>query len=132
MSAKKRASLSDNSPLDQLFSPRTERETSPPVRRDRGAEDAGAAEVTAPTPEPAPVREAAPSLRQTTILLYEEQSDWLDEVCYLAKREGGSVISKAAVIRALLDLAREYDVSLAGAQDDDEIRARLKRELGLR
>ena len=130
MSAKKRASLSDNSPLDQLFSPRTGREESPPAQRDRPDMD-----VVSPAPvsrEPEPAVEAAPVLRQTTILLYEEQSTWLDDICYLAKREGGSNISKAAVIRALIDLAREYDVSLAGAQDDDEIRARLKREFGLR
>ena len=132
MSAKKRASLSDNSPLDQLFSPRTGREDSPPRRGERPEQEVSVQETAPPASKPAPVAEPAPALRQTTILLYEEQSDWLDDVCYLAKREGGSIISKAAVIRALVDLAREYDVSLAGAQDDDEIRARLKREFGLR
>jgi hypothetical protein len=131
MSAKKRASLSNNSPLDQLFSPRTEREEPTAARRERPEVDAAPEPAAARPPEP-PVEEAAPALRQTTILLYEDQSNWLDDVCYLAKRESGSIISKAAVIRALIDLAREYDVSLAGAQDDDEIRARLKRELGLR
>lgn len=131
MSAKKRASLSNNSPLDQLFSPRAEREESPPARRERPEADVARQPEAARVPEP-PVEETAPALRQTTILLYEDQSNWLDDVCYLAKRESGSIISKAAVIRALLDLAREYDVSLAGAQDDNEIRERLKREFGLR
>lgn len=131
MSAKKRASLSNNSPLDQLFSPRTGREEGSPARRERPDPDV-VPSTAAYAPEPEPAAVAAPALRQTTILLYEEQSNWLDDVCYLAKRESGSNISKAAVIRALVDLAREYDVSLAGAQDDDEIRARLKREFGLR
>ena len=125
MSSKKRASLSNNSPLDQLFSPsapREERRPQPPAPEPRPE----------PAPEPPAPVEEAPALRQTTIMIYEDQSDWLDEACYRARRESGSIVSKAAIIRALVDLAREYDVRFADTQDDDEIRARLKQSLGLR
>lgn len=126
MSSKKRASLSNNSPLDQLFSPGPpgdeRRETPAPEPETRPA----------PAPEPAPPAEEAPALRQTTIMIYEDQSDWLDEACYRARRDSGSIVSKAAIIRALVDLAREYDVRFADTQSDDEIRERLKQSLGLR
>jgi hypothetical protein len=65
-------------------------------------------------------------------MIYEDQSDWLDEACYRAKRESGSIVSKAAIIRALVDLARAYDVSFAGVQADDEILARLMESFRLR
>ncbi|MDX1664869.1 MAG: hypothetical protein R3272_13840 [Candidatus Promineifilaceae bacterium] len=146
---RRRASLSGNSPLDELFGPA-------PARRDEEEEAATSEERTRKRPDPAERTGAAPTaerdavpvtappaggeevepspppvLRQTTIMIYEDQSDWLDEACYLARRDGGSIVSKAAIIRALLDLAREYEVAFAGAQSDDELRQRLKETLGL-
>ena len=55
-------------------------------------------------------------------MIYPEQSDWLDEACYRARRDGGSIISKAAIIRALVDMARE----------EEDVRARLTERLGIR
>lgn len=126
MSSKKRASLSSNSPLDQLFGP-----TAP--REDVETREQEAAPPSAqPQQAPAPPVQEPPSLRQTTIMIYEDQSNWLDEVCYLAKREGGSNVSKAAIIRALVDLAREHEVDLAGSESDEEIKVRLQETFGLR
>ena len=149
---RRRASLSGNSPLDELFGPAPGRQEEEKAQRDQSsrepsdsrrergrptvgaaAPEADAVPIASPPAggsvekEPAP----APVLRQTTIMIYEDQSDWLDEACYLARREGGSIVSKAAIIRALLDLAREYEVAFAGAQSDDELRQRLKETLGL-
>ena len=130
MNSNKRASLSSNSPLDQLFTPTREREA--PAREEREEEVAPrAAPPTAPR-NPAPraplVEETAPDpqrtereLHQTTIMIYDDQADWLDEACYLARRESGSNVSKAAILRALVDMARE----------DEEIRARLRERLGI-
>lgn len=149
MSSRKRASLSNNSPLDQLFGPTTE--TSPaereepdtaapeegrerrdperdaPPRQERPAPgDPPRAAREQPFVRPTPVvaqgePEAERELRQTTIMIYGDQADWLDEACYLARRQTGNNISKAAILRALVDMARE----------DDLVRQRLRERLGV-
>jgi hypothetical protein len=137
MSSSKRASLSSNSPLDQLFRPAEEREVA--------VEEAPAQEEPTPEVAPAPREATKPStarttsvplieeesspatredereLRQTTIMIYADQADWLDEACYLARRENGSIISKAAILRTLVDMARE----------DEAIRNVLRERLGI-
>lgn len=149
MSSRKRASLSHNSPLDRLFSPTTE--TSPaegegpeaappeearerrdperdaPPRQERPAPadpppTAGEQPFVRPAPAAAQVEpQAERELRQTTIMIYGDQADWLDEACYLARRQTGNNISKAAILRALVDMARE----------DDLVRQRLRERLGV-
>lgn len=149
MSSRKRASLSNNSPLDQLFNPTTEaspteeegQETAPPEearqRRDPDRDAPPRRDRAAPADPPRTGREqpfvrpttAAPQaepeaereLRQTTIMIYGDQADWLDEACYLARRQTGNNISKAAILRALVDMARE----------DDIVRQRLRQRLGV-
>ena len=59
--------------------------------------------------------------RQSAIFLEERQIDWLEDRCREARRNGGRAIRKAAIIRALLDVAMESEVDLTG----------LKREVGL-
>lgn len=145
MSSRKRASLSNNSPLDQLFTPSavtppTEDEEAPAATqetRQRAEGAAGSARETMATgrerdarPQPfvrasSPLTEPAPEaereLRQTTIMIYDDQADWLDEACYLARRQSGNNLSKAAILRALVDMARE----------DELVRRRLRERLGI-
>lgn len=129
MSSRKRASLSSNSPLDQLFAPAPEREEAreePEVEREEKREAAGRRErelrPASLVPEPEPVQEEAErELRQTTIMIYDDQADWLDEASYLARRESGSNVSKAAILRALVDMARE----------EADVRERLRERLGI-
>jgi hypothetical protein len=149
MSSRKRASLSNNSPLDQLFGPTTE--TSPAEeetqetatteetheRRDPDRDAPSRRDWSAPVDPPRTAKEqpfvrptpaaaqgepqAERELRQTTIMIYGDQADWLDEACYLARRQTGNNISKAAILRALVDMARE----------DDIVRQRLRERLGV-
>ena len=130
MSSNKRASLSSNSPLDQLFSPSREREEpvreNPPaapetrMRQEREAQAPPRGSLVEEDTVPAP-EEMERELRQTTIMIYGDQADWLDEACYLARRESGSNLSKAAILRALVDMARE----------DEGIRMQLRERLGI-
>lgn len=136
MSSRKRASLSNNSPLDQLFAPaqereerEEERELEPEVERKREDElEAASSQRERRAQTGSLVQEAAPSeeeaereLRQTTIMIYDDQADWLDEASYLARRESGSNVSKAAILRALVDMARE----------EADVRERLRERLGI-
>lgn len=136
MSSRKRASLSSNSPLDQLFAPAQEREEreeerelepegerkredereAAPSRRERRAQAGSLVQEPTPAEE-----EAERELRQTTIMIYDDQADWLDEASYLARRESGSNVSKAAILRALVDMARE----------EADVRERLRERLGI-
>ncbi len=110
--AKKRASLGDNSPLDQLFSPKPSAPKQP-------------ASVPAK-----PVQPATPELKTTTIQLYPDQMEWLDTMSFMAKRGGGKA-SKAAIIRGMIELARAHDVDFSGVKDDEEILGRLYDALGV-
>lgn len=140
MSSRKRASLSSNSPLDQLFAPAEERREQEKKQEQeqvqvREVEREARAQRPAPAPqersarsgaslvqEPQPIAEEPErELRQTTIMIYDDQADWLDEACYLARRESGSNISKAAILRALVDMARE----------DAAVREQLRDRLGI-
>lgn len=136
MSSRKRASLSNNSPLDQLFAPaqereerEEERELEPEVEQKREDEREAASSPRERRAQAGSlVQEAAPSeeeeereLRQTTIMIYDDQADWLDEASYLARRESGSNVSKAAILRALVDMARE----------EADVRERLRERLGI-
>lgn len=130
MNSRKRASLSSNSPLDQLFTPAHDRERDEPEQEQAAAPDRPAARREAePRSRQAPLvqapmpiaQETERELRQTTIMIYDDQADWLDEACYLARRESGSNVSKAAILRALVDMARE----------DEGVREQLRERLGI-
>jgi hypothetical protein len=115
MSASKRASIKSKSPLDAFIG-------SKPIETDTEASviDAQAAPTNEETAD-----QPGQDLRQTTIMAYDEQLDWLDEKCIEArKRKGkhrGPAIRKAAIIRALIDLARSAPVDLSGLQSEEEL-----------
>ena len=110
---KKRASLSDQSPLDQLFAP-----------SDSGAKDTSKKQRPPATPNRG-------DLIQTTIMVYQDQLDWMDETCFHARKKGGKSVSKAALLRALVDLAKTKGVHLEGVKSDEEIIDRLKQAFNL-
>jgi hypothetical protein len=73
-------------------------------------------------------REKAPS-RQSAIFLQEDHLDWLEDRCRDARRNGGRAIRKAAIIRALLDVAMESPVDLRGLKKEEDLKDRLRRGL---
>lgn len=82
-------------------------------------------EQTEESPPPAPRREPG-STRQSAIFLAEEHLDWLDEKCREARRNGGRAIRKAAIIRALLDVAMESPIDITGLRRDEDLLARVR------
>ncbi len=65
--------------------------------------------------------------RQSAIFLEERHLDWLEDKCREARRNGGRAIRKAAIIRALLDLAAEAPIDLTTLRDEDELMDRIRR-----
>ena len=102
MSQRKKVSIQDRDPLNNLFAA-------------TGTADNGKDVVTPSRGE----------TRQSTILLYDDQLAWLDEKCLEARR-GGKSIRKAAIIRSLIDLAIKANAQMNGIQNEDEIISRLK------
>ncbi len=64
--------------------------------------------------------------RTTSLKMYEHQLDWLDQKCTEARKEGGKGIRKAAIIRALIDLAMDSNADLAGVKSEEEVVERFK------
>jgi hypothetical protein len=120
MPSTKRASIKNNSPLDNLFGSPTS--TGAPTAT---AETNGKGDKQAPVAE-------APELRQTTIMVYDEQLDWLEQKCTEARSNKGKSIRKAVVIRALIDLARSSAVDLSGLKTDEELLVRIERAIKAR
>jgi len=85
------------------------------------ADDPPAAPV-APSPE-------KPPTRQSAIFLEEQHIDWLEDRCREARRNGGRAIRKAAIIRALLDVAMEAGVDLTCLRREEDIVARIRKAL---
>lgn len=113
--AKKRASLSDRDPLDQLFTP-AESQPGKPAKTPKVSDKD---------------QDLSTELVQTTLMVYRDQLEWLDTTCFNARLQGGKPVSKAAFIRALVDLARDQEVSLEGVKSDEEIMERLKGAFGV-
>lgn len=121
------SSISDRSPLsgvELLFKKTPEKPVSPPPA--------------APTPETkteAPVKARKPKERalvQTTVRLYDDQLAWLENLIYKAKRNGSSTaVSNSSLLRSLLELCYEYNLSLRGIDSDKELKARLKKTFDL-
>lgn len=114
--AKKRASLSDNNPLGDMFTRSAPRDPQP-------------AQETPPAPEikpepPPPVEET--KTVQTTIILTADQLDWLDYVSFDSKRGNGRVISKSELFREMIDFLRTCDLSLRDLQTSEDIQKRLR------
>lgn len=75
------------------------------------------------------VAEAKQPTRQSAIFLEERHLDWLDDKCREARKRGGRAIRKAAIIRALIDVAMDSPVDLTSLRDDDDLAVRLRRGL---
>ena len=67
--------------------------------------------------------------RQSAIFLEERHLDWLDDKCREARRRGGRAVRKAAIIRALLDVAMEAPLDLTNLRDEFDLRERVRRAL---
>jgi hypothetical protein len=65
--------------------------------------------------------------RQSAIFLCEKHFDWLDDRCKEARKNGGKAIRKAVIIRALLDIAMESPVDLAGIKENEDITNRIRK-----
>jgi hypothetical protein len=81
----------------------------------RGEADQGEAQPVAHAPT-----------RQSAVFLEERQIDWLEDRCREARRNGGKAIRKAAIIRALLDVAMAAPVDLTGLRRDAELVERIR------
>lgn len=67
--------------------------------------------------------------RQSAIFLEERHIDWLEDRCREARKRGGRAVRKAAVIRALLDVAIESPIDLTGLRHEDDLLQRVRRGL---
>ena len=65
--------------------------------------------------------------RQSAVFLEEQHIDWLEDKCREARKNGGKAIRKAAIIRALLDVAMESPIDLTGLRRDTELVERMRR-----
>ena len=119
MPSTKRASIKNNNPLDNLFGPPA------PTEAPTATPDTNGNAV-----KPAPVAEEA--LRQTTIMVYDDQLDWLEQKCTEARSKGGKALRKAVVIRALIDLARSSPVDLSGVKTEEQLLVRIERAIKAR
>ena len=118
MPSTKRASIKKNNPLDNLFGPPTGAPPAPSDTNGNGDQKESIA--------------GAPELRQTTIMVYDEQLDWLEQKCTEARRGGGKALRKAVVIRALIDLARSSAVDLSGVKTEEQLLVRIERAIKAR
>lgn len=67
--------------------------------------------------------------RQSAVFLEEAQIDWLEDKCREARKNGGKAIRKAAIIRALLDVAMESPIDLTGLRRDADLIERMRQGL---
>lgn len=67
--------------------------------------------------------------RQSAIFLEERHLDWLEDRCREARRNGGRAIRKAAVIRAILDVAMSCDINLTSLRREEDLTERIRRGL---
>lgn len=79
-------------------------------------------------PAPGPEEPKLPT-RQSAIFLEEAHLDWLEDRCREARKNGGRAIRKAAIIRALLDVARESPIDLRGLRGQEDLLERVRRGL---
>ena len=67
--------------------------------------------------------------RQSAVFLEERHIDWLEDRCRDARRKGGRAIRKAAIIRALIDVAMESPIDLTGLRREEDLVQRIKKAL---
>lgn len=92
----------------------------------------GSGQLKGPTPitpeliEDTEVREPT---RQSAIFLEERHLDWLDDKRREARKKGGRAIRKAAIIRALLDIAMEAPIDLTSLRREEDLLHRIRQGL---
>ncbi|MCL4458599.1 MAG: hypothetical protein M1136_05300 [Chloroflexi bacterium] len=82
-----------------------------------------------PPEEPKLLSKKKEPTRQSAIFLEEQHLDWLDDKCREARRNGGRAIRKAAIIRALLDVAIQAGVDLTSLRREEELVERIRKAL---
>lgn len=85
----------------------------------------------APTPKPDPVPQSVPvvesdATRSSNVTLPVSVWEWIDAKHAEARSNGGAPLRKAAIIRAVFQVAMAAEVDLSGCQSDEEIAQRLK------
>ena len=88
-----------------------------------------AEETVEPSEAPASVSTDKGQTRQSAIFLEERHLDWLEDKCRQARQRGGRAIRKAAIIRALLDVAMESPVDLTALRHEDDLLDRVRKGL---
>ena len=118
--ASKRASVEENNPLSKMFqrtAPREEpdvQEATLAQAKKRGRKKQGDLQQ-----------------KQTTIIFSEDQLEWLDYVTYDSRKGSGKVVSKSELLREMVNLLREKDLSLRGVKTEQDVRNRLKETLNI-
>lgn len=67
----------------------------------------------------------SPASYRLPINLSEEEILFLERLGHQAKRTGGFRLSKAAVVRALIEVAMELEIDMSGVKDEEELRLRM-------
>lgn len=67
-----------------------------------------------------------PKSLPTNMILYKDQTQWLDELCLKARQEEGIPVRRTALIRAIIDFAQTLPVDIAGVQSEEQIIERFK------
>jgi hypothetical protein len=99
-----------------------------PLLRRTDEEDA----KTRPQEESTPAAPEKPATKQSTVFLSDEQIEWLESRHLEIRRGGGSAtIKKAAILRALLQVAMDCDINLKGAKTERELVTRIKTGMGI-
>lgn len=119
--ANKRASVEENNPLSKMFQrtgpreePEEEQDATLAQAKKRGRKKQGEAQQ-----------------KQTTIIFNEDQLEWLDYVTYDSRKGSGKVVSKSELLREMVNLLREKDLSLRGVKTEQDVRNRLKETLDI-
>jgi hypothetical protein len=71
------------------------------------------------------VAAAESATRQTALWLADDEVDWLDNQCRDIRRGGWRSVTRSALVRALIQAAREHAVDLTGATGEHELAQRL-------
>ena len=119
--ASKRASVEENNPLSKMFQRTGPREDSEQEQEDGLAQ----------AKKRGRKKQGEPQQKQTTIIFSEDQLDWLDYVTYDSRKGSGKVVSKSELVREMVNLLREKDLSLRGVKTEQDIRNRLKETLNI-
>jgi hypothetical protein len=109
---------SKSHPLDSLTFTAPKLDEAPPV-------------VSAPPTAPAAPKEEvdAEETRSSNVTLPVRIWEWIDAKHAEARSKGGKPLRKAAIIRAVFEVAMSSDVNLSGAQSEDDIATRISRAI---